>query len=647
MPETPLKRTRIRRRARRADVVPAEPVLDGDDGAAPQKPKLKKLRLLLILSGLSVLALISTVFGMMMAVASDLPSIEGQAQFQRSQNSLLFADDKRFKQDGKPTPLAKLTGNENRILVEQENISPNIRNAVIAIEDRRFYEHDGVDYIGIARALYQDVRQQRAVQGGSTITQQFVKNALEAQGDRSVFQKLREAAYAYHLERQWPKEKILAQYLNTVYFGNGAYGVESAMRTYFGKDRGFAAPSPDQTTTVSDREDDDGQFDPNLRAARNATPAEAALLAAIIASPSSYDPIQNPPAAQARRDLVLKRMFEQGFIDRVEYDRALRQAIPDRGDIQPPRPDSREPYFTTWVTQQLVDRYGAPTVFGGGLRITTTLDPELQAAAEQAIAGRLGGLGPTASLVAIDNDTGEVKALVGGSDFDDRPFNLATNGHRQPGSAFKPFILVEALRKGIGPGATFASHKKIFPVPGSRREKFVVNNYENSYAGVTSLAGATATSDNSVYAELGLKLGTRKVARIARRLGIRTRISTNPAMTLGGLEEGVTPLEMAFAYSTIANNGKRACGELASYECGPSGVARVTGGEVDDENEVRTRQVIPGDIAQHDPLAPASARTSASSPPARPGRPRTTATPGSSASTRTSPSRSGSATRTS
>ena len=200
------------------------------------KPKLKKLRLALVVLGLSVLAVISTVFGMLMAVASDLPSLDSKAQFRAAENSVLYArgPECRSLEGGGCQRIAKLTGNLNRILVNEGEVSPNLKNAVIAIEDRRFYTHQGVDYTGIARALSQDVLRRRAAQGGSTITQQFVKNALSAQGDRSVFQKLREAALAYHLERKWSKEKILTQYLNTVYFGNGAYGVEAAARTYFG-----------------------------------------------------------------------------------------------------------------------------------------------------------------------------------------------------------------------------------------------------------------------------------------------------------------------------------------------------------------------------------------------------------------------------
>jgi penicillin-binding protein 1A len=203
--------------------------------------------------------------------------------------------------------------------------------------------------------------------------------------------------------------------------------------------------------------------------------------------------------------------------------------------------------------------------------------------------------------VAIDNRTGEVRAMVGGTDFEKRPFNLATNGHRQPGSSFKPFTLLGALEKGVSPDRTFVSAPKSFPVPHSKGERFVVHNYNDAYAGVTTLANATATSDNSVYAEVGVKIvGTDKIARIAHVMGVRTPLSRNPAMTLGGLKEGVTPLEMAYAYSTLANNGERVWGTLGPSSRSPVAIEKVTDpdGKVRDENRVRRTRVIPYGIAQ-------------------------------------------------
>jgi penicillin-binding protein 1A len=564
-----------------------------------QKPRLKKLRLGLILIGLTVLAGVSTVFGMMMAVASDLPALENTREFRAARNSLLYQDGPGCREPGhRACQIAKLTGNKNRILAGSDQISPYIKNAVIAIEDQRFYEHEGVDYLGIGRALWQDVLRRSAVQGGSTITQQFVKNALSAQGDRSVFQKLREAALSYHLERKWSKDKILTQYLNSVYFGNGAYGIEAAVRTYFGDgdepdEQGVDVANSDYTPEAPDDE-----LDPRLREAVDVLPAEAALLAGLIASPGLYDPVENRKLAKERRDLVLARMLDQHTITRAEYEDAVHTPLPDENQVDPPEADSKQPYFTSWLTQQLVDRYGAGAVFGGGLKVKTTIDPTIQAAAEDALSSRLAGVGPDASLVAIDNDTGEVRAMVGGADFNSNQFNLATNGHRQPGSAFKPFILVRALSDGVDPNSTWTSQPKEFPVPGSRKEVFQVSNYDDAYSGVASLWSATANSDNSVFAELGIKTGTKRIARMAHRMGIDTKLSTNPAMTLGGLKEGVTPLEMGYAYSTIANKGERVSGTLAAGGDGPVGLEEVEGRNFTDRNKTTTRRAFPESVGQ-------------------------------------------------
>jgi penicillin-binding protein 1A len=575
-------------------------------GPPPPKPKLKKLRLALVFIGLSVLALISTVFGMLMAVASDLPSLENRAQYRSAKNSVLYADNwgcKDLDKDSDCQEIAKLTGNQNRILVGENEISPNVKNAVIAIEDRRFYSHKGVDYTGIARAFAQDVLKRRAAQGGSTITQQFVKNALDAQGDRSVFQKLREAALAYHLERKWPKEKILTQYLNTVYFGNGAYGIESAVRTYFGDgdEPDERAGAGDAGVSYTPPVAEEQQQNPDARESEDVAPHEAALLAAMIASPSAYDPVQHPQAARARRNLILQRMLDMKTISQAQYNDAIRQSLPAEDDVDPPNTESTEPYFTSWMTEHLLERYRPGKLFAGGLKVRTTIDPELQDAAEQAIVGRLAGVGPDAALVAIQNNTGEVRAMVGGSDYNARPFNLATNGHRQPGSSIKPFILARALADGIDPNSVWASQPKVFSFVNGhgQRGKFEVSNYEDSYLGSASLWSATAASDNSVFAELGMQVGRRRVARLAQRMGIRTKLSTNPAMLLGGLKEGVTPLEMAYAYSTIANDGKRISGSMAPDGRGPVAIQSVEegDGDVTEDKRIET-QVLPPKVAQ-------------------------------------------------
>ncbi len=524
-------------------------------GAPDRRPRVYKLRLALIVAGLGMLAAVSTVFGMMMAVAQDLPSLENREEYKRSRNSVLL--------DVNGKPLGVLTGSENRILLTGDQIAPVMQRAVIAIEDRRFYEHNGIDPRGIGRALFADVTRRKAVQGGSTIPQQFVKNALATQSKRTVFEKLREAALAYHLTRKWSKRKILTEYLNSIYFGNGAYGVESAARVYFSS----AHPGCGQDGAPT--------------CASQLEPAEAALLAGMIASPYAWDPVNFPAQAKRRRDVVLSKMLEEDYLTQGDYDAAIAQPLPTRDTIQPPREDSKAPYFTSWVKAQVVDRFGATKAFSGGLRIRTTLDLDLQTAAQEAVSNHLSDSnGPAAALVAIDNQTGEVRAMIGGrpgKDYGDAPFNLATQGQRQPGSVFKAFTLAAALREGISPYSTWESRRKIFDVRNSadKFEKFVVNNYEGQYSGVTTLAGATAQSDNSVYAEVGLKVGPRKIARIAREMGIRTPLSTNEAMTLGGLKQGVTPLDMAHAFEVFPAGGKRVTGTLGAAQDGPVGIKEV------------------------------------------------------------------------
>ncbi|MEO8690930.1 MAG: transglycosylase domain-containing protein, partial [Solirubrobacteraceae bacterium] len=519
-------------------VVPLHPEYAAEDEPAKPRVRIRKLRVLALLAGLGLLAIVSTVFGMMMAVASDLPALEEPA----SQNSVIV--------DRRGERLGLLTGNTNRILLKETQIAPVMKHAIIAIEDKRFYTNDGVDLRGIGRALYQDVVAKKAVQGGSTIAQQFVKNSLAAQDRRTLFVKLREAALAYHITRRWTKGKILRNYLNTIYFGNGAYGIESAARTYFGRQH---------TGCDKDRQ---------RPCAAQLEPAEAAMIAGVVASPSAFDPVAHPVAAKKRRDLVLGRMLEQRLIAREQYDVAIAEPVPSRRDVQPPREDTKYPYFTSWIKQQVVDKLGggqtgARQAFEGGLTVQTTIDGRFQSAAETAVNAWLPNpAGPRASLVAIDNHNGEIRAMIGGDDYNTTPFNLATQGQRQPGSAFKPFVLAEALKSGISPGSVWSSRKKVFDVPGSS-EKFTVENYNNAYAGATSLAAATTTSDNSVFAEVGIKVGTKRIARLARRMGIRTPVSRNWAITLGGLRQGVTPLDMAHAYQTFARQGKLVYGTMS------------------------------------------------------------------------------------
>jgi penicillin-binding protein 1A len=554
----------------------------GDDDEPRLKPKLKKLRALLVIIGLSLLALVSWIFGIMMAVAQDLPKLENRAQYERAENSVVY--------DREGNRLATLTNNEGRILVESDEIAPVMKEAVVAIEDQRFYDHRGVDFQGIARALYQDVLSGSASQGASTITQQFVKNALAAQDDRTIFQKLREAALAYQLERNWSKDKIITEYLNSIYFGEGAYGIEAAARTFFG----YAHEGCGQ----------EGQ----PTCASELLPYEAALLAGIIASPDVYSPRANPETSLERRNLVLSNMADQGFITSDEYAKYSAIPLPLPNAIEPPADDSAAPYFTSWLRQQLVDKYGAGEAFGGGLEIKSTLDLELQQQVESIAESTVSGLGLDSSVVVLDNETAGVLAMVGGFDYEESAFNLATNGLRQPGSAFKPFTLVTALEQGHSTSEVYESAPQSIPFKVKVHEKgggnkivnelFEPANYEDSYLGSASLATGTTYSDNSVYAQVGMQAGPENVAETAARMGINTDLSTeneyapegrdfapyNPALILGGLTQGVSPLEMAHAYNTLEEDGNRITGTLGSSRKGPVGISEVR--EDDDDPNV-------------------------------------------------------------
>src|SRR4051812_11310126 len=485
-------------------------------GPNGRRPKMRKLRMALVIFGLSILAFISWIFGIMMAVASDLPQLEDRAQFANAQNSVVL--------DINGNKVATLTNNEGRILIGSEDIAPVMKEATVAIEDQRFYEHRGVDFEGIGRAVFQDILHTGAQQGASTITEQFVKNALQAQGSRTVFEKLREAALAYQLERHWDKDKILTEYLNEIYFGEGAYGIEAAARTYFGWNH-------------------PGCGDPGHRCASELLPWEAAMLAGIISSPTAWDPKTHPQAAMVRRNLVLQNMEEQGDITATEYQKYSRQPLPNPGQIHTPTQRSKAPYFTSWLRQQLVDIYGAGEAFSGGLKVKSTLDLALENRVQEVIDQHVAGLGPSASAVVLDNSTGGILAMVGGTDYHSQPFNIATDGARQPGSSFKPFTLVTALEQGVSPSTVYPSAPQALPfkaeVPpdktakgkakGQRRiidDTFHVTNYGDEYAGSRSLLDATTYSDNSVYAQVGMAAGPANVAATAAKMGITSDLST-------------------------------------------------------------------------------------------------------------------------
>ena len=413
---------------------------------------------------------------------------------------------------------------ENRESVPLGEVPDNFKNAVIAIEDNRFYEHSGIDIRSISRAFLSNVKKGGVVEGGSTITQQYVKNVF-LNNEKSVARKIREAALAYQVERRLSKDQILELYLNSVYFGQGAYGTKAASEVYFGK-------RLDQLDL-----------------------AETALLAGLTKSPDYLSPYFKPENAKKRRNQVLQAMFDQRYINEADLNHANNQGLNLKplDDVDP----RNSPYFVEYIRRQMIKKIGKKKFLEGGLTVETTLDPTLQSYAKDAIRKNLDRPGdPSASIVSIDPKTGHIKAMIGGLDFRSDEFNLAVQGRRQAGSAFKTFVLVTALEEGMSPNQTFSGSSPItiaMPKPG---KDWSVKNYGNSSYGTIPLSEATVKSVNVVFAQLVMRVGARDVAKIAKKMGIRSHVDTVPAIALGGLTIGVSPLDMASAYSTLANSGK-------------------------------------------------------------------------------------------
>ena len=422
--------------------------------------------------------------------------------------------------------IAELHGAENRVLVPSEKIPDVMKEATVAVEDERFYEHHGVDYQGVARAMILNLRAGTIVQGGSTITEQFVKNAYVGD-ERTYTRKLREAVLAWQLEDRWSKDQILTEYLNTVYYGAGAYGVEAAARTYFHKH------------------------------ASELNVKEAALLAALPKFPSAYSPTTDKKMATEQRNKVLQLMADQGYITQERADKLMTSKL--RVFRYPPNPNkSLADYFVDYVTRQLTKRYGSAMVFEGGLKVVTSIDLEWQQEAIEIVKSTTGpldfGFKPSAALVAIDPATGYIRTMVGGLDYKKQKFNLAWQAKRQPGSSMKPFVLAAAVEKGMNPDSTYYSSKSPIIIPmGAYAEPWLVNG--DGPGGPESVSAATTISDNVVFAQLSVDVGPESTVDIAHRMGITSPLDAVPSITLG--TSGVTPLEMADAYATLAANGVR------------------------------------------------------------------------------------------
>jgi penicillin-binding protein 1A len=447
--------------------------------------------------------------------------------------------------DRKGRLITTLHAGVNRTDIPLSEMSDNLKNAVIAVEDSGFYHEGGVSLEGTVRAAVFDLVHHRAVQGGSTITQQYVK-LMYTGAQRTVSRKLKEAILAQKLSRMYSKDQILEKYLNTVYFGNGAYGAQAAAETYWGKP------------------------------ASRLNPGQAATLAAMIQAPADYDPYTDRGEVQARRNLVLSLMAEQGYLTPAEAAKWEAQPLRVRRRRATATPAA---YFVDVVRRDLQKRYGVDATFGGGLRVTTTIDLDYERAAEQAIASHLSAPGdPSAALVAIDPATGAIRAMVGGRNFSRVKFNMATQARRQTGSAFKVFTFTAAMEKRIDPNAVMTGPPHL-TIPDKRclngiDQPWEVSNYADESAGTMSLFQAIAHSVNTIFAQLVVDVGPANVATVARRMGIRSPLRPVCSITLGS--QAVTPLDMAKAYATLAARGIRHPAQSLQLVRSPTG--QVLGG---------------------------------------------------------------------
>jgi penicillin-binding protein 1A len=476
--------------------------------------------------GFAVLAIVAVIgvlaaVGYVLAIAATAPDLAELKPADKGQLSVVYAAD--------GSRLGFIQSDTLRRVIPWGDIPVDMRRATVAIEDERFYKHGGVDLSAIIRAGVKNLESGKTVQGGSTITQQLVRALYIKDPKRDFPRKIREAKLASELEDKHSKSWVLNQYLNAVPYGTvggrTAIGVEAAAVTFFNKH------------------------------AKNLKLFQAAMLAGLPQAPSEYNPFRNPQAALERRNEVLRKMAENGFITQAEADQASQRGLGlHHGTRYIQR---REPYFFDYVQEKLIERYGVGVVRRGGLRIHTTIDPALQKDARDAVnAYYADPSGPSSAIVAVDPANGKIRAMASTGSYTHSNFNLAAQGHRQPGSAFKTFVLTAAIRKGIDPDSTYYTSKPL-NIDDPTYGHWEVHTFGDSYIGTVSLTRATLSSDNTVFAQLILDIGPKAVCDTAKLLGITTKLDCYPAEGLGGLTRGVTPLEMAGAYATLASGGIR------------------------------------------------------------------------------------------
>lgn len=419
--------------------------------------------------------------------------------------------------------ITTLHSDQNRLPIDINKVPQNLQNAFIAAEDNRFYEHIGIDPIGIFRAIFANLTNRGIAQGGSTITQQLAKNAFLSQ-EQTLKRKIQEAMLALEIEHKYSKKEILEMYMNQIYFGQGAYGIQTAAKTYFNKD------------------------------VNELTLTQCAMLAGLPKSPNYYSPFNNLNEAKKRKNVVLDQMVKYGYVSAAEAEDAKNQ---DLGLSKSHQSKEADEYasFIDYVSQQVAKKYGDDALYKEGLKIYTTMDVDKQHAAVRAMRNlpnnytdENGLTQPQAAIVSIDPKTGHILAMVGGRGQDS--FNRASMAVRQPGSAFKPFVYLTALQHDMTPDTTMDDKPVTY---GGWSPK----NAGGSYSGTMTLSDALAHSVNTIAVQLADQVGTKNIIANAKKMGITTLDAKddNLAMALGGLTKGVTPLEMASAYGTFANKG--------------------------------------------------------------------------------------------
>lgn len=510
----------------------------------PPKKKSPMRRFLWIVGILVFLIIAGAGCGFIGATMSDLPEV---ANVKPAASSQIY--------DVHGNLITTVHATENRLPVKLSQVPKDLQNAFIATEDNRFYSHHGVDPIGIMRAIWVNIAHDGVAEGGSTITQQLARNAFLTQ-DRTLKRKIMEAMLAIRIEQYYTKQEILEMYLNQIYFGQGAYGVQAAAHVYFGKN-------------VQDLD-----------------LAQSAMLAGLPQSPNYYSPLTNYKAGKARQAVVLGQMVKYDYIDQATADKAKDEDLGLREKSEAAHSDNNASYFIDYVISEIAEKYGDDAVYKDGLKIYTTIDMKAQDAAVQAMhnlpnfyTDDKGLTQPQGALIAINPHNGYIVAMVGGRG--DDSFNRAVLAERQPGSAFKPFVYLAAIQDGMTPGIVMDDKKIEF-------NGWSPKNYEGTYSGQMTLRYALQDSVNTIAVQLADAVGMRKVLNLASSLGITTLDDSkdnNLAAALGGLTNGVKPIDMAVAYGTLANGG---------VKVKPVAITKIVdrNGQVVEENSTEEQRVV-------------------------------------------------------